>query len=242
MWLRNWDNIQVIKMTGAVETTATSEFGDNSIALKSCEGEIFTGYTPMFCGLAIYGQGYDDTNILDNHSNSNRQGNYNSANITNLNLNGYWNTATNYTDFSTKFTRLDSKDYANLEEYRQYNATTTGIVLLVGSGQTAETYNDYCLETEVSNLSHVSYGITGLKKDSIEKRWYGYITRTFKNDTSENIQVSEIVIYMMLQSANGSSYKAQKPVCVYRQVIDPVTIAPTEIQTFSIRIELPANG
>lgn len=242
MWLRNWDNIQVIKMTGTIETTATSEFGDNSVALKSCDGEIFTGYTPMFCGMAIYGQGYSDTNIHDNRYNGNYPGYYNSVNITNLNLNGHWNTATNYTDFSTKFTRFDSKDRANNEQYLQYNATTTGIVLLVGSGQTAETYDDYCLETEVSNLSHVSYGVTSLRKDSIEKKWYGYVTRTFKNDTSENIQVSEIVIYIMLQSAYDNSYKLQKPVCVYRQVIDPVTIAPTEIQTFSIRIELPANG
>lgn len=241
MWLRNWDNIQVIKITGAVETTATSEFGDNSIALKSCEGEVFTGYTPMFCGLVTDYQAYQDINIHNTKYDS-YNGRYNSGMITNLNLNGCWSEAVNYADFSTRFTRFDSKDNANSESYRQYNAATTGIVLLVGSGQTAETYNDYCLETEISNLSHVSYGITSLKKDNTEKKWYGYVTRTFKNDTSENIQVSEIVIYIMLQSAYSSSYKSQKPVCVYRQVIDPVTIAPTEIQTFSIRIELPANG
>ena len=40
MWLRNWDNIQRIRTSYSVEKVYTTEFNDNSKALKNVKGEI----------------------------------------------------------------------------------------------------------------------------------------------------------------------------------------------------------
>lgn len=101
--------------------------------------------------------------------------------------------------------------------------TSTNPVIFFGNGTTPPTVDDYCLSGDLLNGSltrnsyAISYGANGVT-----------LTVNVKNNTTENITISEL--------AWGVSCSAGA-VIYTRDVITPVTLAPSEGRTFSIFID-----
>ena len=105
-----------------------------------------------------------------------------------------------------------------------YNSNTKQILL--GSGDTAPTMDDYCLEQFIPNMYLVSYTCTNDKLGNLT------ISAIIRNDNAESVTVKEIgYIYITIANPNGRN------ILIYRDVLStPVTIAPSEQYNFVINI------
>lgn len=105
-----------------------------------------------------------------------------------------------------------------------YSSNTKQILL--GSGDTAPTMNDYCLEQFIPNMYLVSYTGTNDNLGNL------IISAIIRNDNTESVTVKEIgYIYATTAYTNGRN------ILVYRDVLStPVTIAPSEQYNFVINI------
>ena len=100
-----------------------------------------------------------------------------------------------------------------------------GIVL--GTGTTPPTYNDFKIETPVesSGYSNNSY--------SVSADCQQVLTQSYTNKSSEDITVTELGLFVSDTNANVNYAK----VLLTRNVISPVTIKPNETKTFTIKID-----
>lgn len=103
--------------------------------------------------------------------------------------------------------------------------TCKGIVL--GTGTTPPTYNDFRIETPVesSGYSNNSY--------SISADCQQVLTQSYTNKSSEDITVTELGLFVSDSDTNENYAK----VLLTRNVISPVTIKPNETKTFTIKID-----
>ena len=100
-----------------------------------------------------------------------------------------------------------------------------GIVL--GTGTTPPTYNDFKIETPVesSGYSNNSY--------SVSADCQQVLTQSYTNKSSEDITVTELGLFVSDTNVSESYAK----VLLTRNVISPVTIKPNETKTFTIKID-----
>ena len=100
-----------------------------------------------------------------------------------------------------------------------------GIVL--GTGTTPPTYQDFKIETPVesSGYSNNSY--------SVSADCQQVLTQSYTNKSSEDITVTELGLFVSDTDVNENYAK----VLLTRNVISPVTIKPNETKTFTIKID-----
>lgn len=100
---------------------------------------------------------------------------------------------------------------------------TTGLV--AGSGDTIVTYTDFKLETQIPHsASGLYYPVMQITKDS-PAEGHESITRLFENRGVGDITIKEIgLIYYCVTQWSGSPH-----MLIARDVITPVTLAPTDV-------------
>ena len=115
--------------------------------------------------------------------------------------------------------RVSSEGYTN----NSTSSTSSNHNIFFGNGTTPPTTDDYCLAGDLLNSSlilnsySISYAANGIT-----------LTVNVRNNSSENITISE------LAWGASNNYGA---VIYTRDVITPVTLAPSEGRTFSIFID-----
>ena len=118
------------------------------------------------------------------------------------------------------------------DEYHQ-----DGITLVVGNGTTLETIDDYKIESKINSLTPLSSSIAYSTIDNFDLSLFYAVNKTYKNNTTEKITVTEICLYTQGAYWNGNR-GVLGDVLLAREVIDPIIIAPGETYTFSINIDL----
>lgn len=124
-----------------------------------------------------------------------------------------------------RYTQLSSSVWVSANGYTQNSGanTSTNHVIFFGNGTTPPTVDDYCLAGDFLNgsLTRISYSVSYAANGIT-------LTINVRNKTTENITISEL--------AWGASCSAGA-VIYTRDVITPVTLAPSEGRTFSIFID-----
>lgn len=133
--------------------------------------------------------------------------------------------------------RNTSGDYINNDVYLGYLGTKNQYKRFdVGTGTTAPTIDDYCMENENTDLQQLSLYIRpNYTDDNSNSPSYIAdiitITATYKNNTSNNITISE----MGFSVSSYSNYNNKYLLC--HEVLDePVTIEPNKVYTFTMTI------
>ena len=106
----------------------------------------------------------------------------------------------------------------------------TGMNIVVGSGTTEPTADDYVMEQQINSLTVVQSSNSGNRSMNYNDGYIYALARTFKNNTSDPITISEVGVY-------SQSLPNNLGVVMYaREVIAPVTIQPDHTYTFSMTI------
>ena len=121
---------------------------------------------------------------------------------------------------------------------------STQTTLVVGSGTTPVTDDDYKLDTPITTLTAVS-ATTSCKTDdtgaTLSPTTFT-ITTTYRNGTEAPITVNEIGIMIPVgykYSGSGTMSNALSSCLIYREVLEtPVTIEPNQLRTFSIATDV----
>lgn len=104
-------------------------------------------------------------------------------------------------------------------------------LVIVGSGNTAPTTNDFCLSSRISSLTKTTS--TAINPSQYNSFMYS-IQTTYKNNTNENITVKEVGIATSFINLDDSPNAG---ILIVREVLDaPVVIKPQKSYTFSITI------
>lgn len=115
---------------------------------------------------------------------------------------------------------------------------TSPVLFKIGTGTTAPSIMDFKLENENTLLTPMQiskvYYLDG--KVSFEESSFLYsITKTYKNNTENNITITEAGIFAF--EGNGANQSSVKYYCIDREVFNPVIIKPGETYSFSITIK-----
>ena len=120
-----------------------------------------------------------------------------------------------------------------------YGALMSSLKLRVGSNTIPVTDMDYQFNNgNLNDLGLTVLQTTGTNDNSSPSYTQNYIaifSRTFRNDTENDITVSEIGIIGQ-GDLESSTLIADRFILIARDVIDPVTIAPGEAYTFTMYI------
>lgn len=115
--------------------------------------------------------------------------------------------------------------------------------LVVGSGTTPVTDDDYKLDVPITTLTAVC-ATTSCKtlntKDKLSPTTF-VISTTYRNNTDSPVVVKEIGIMIPVGYANSSTSNdnALSSCLIYREVLEtPVTIEPNQLRTFSITTDV----
>ena len=116
--------------------------------------------------------------------------------------------------------------------------------LVVGSGTTPVTDDDYKLDTPITTLTAVS-ATTSCKTSptgNVLSPTSFTVTTTYRNDTEAPVTVKEIGIMIPVgykSSGSGTNANALSSCLIYREVLEtPVTIEPGQLRTFSIATDV----
>lgn len=171
-------------------------------------------YTPMYPMVNTSGSNID----------------YHSGIITTRDYNAYTYYYSNRRPFST----------TDISVRTSYSGSVGYINVVVGSGTTPVSPDDYALESLISTVSMqsgtaiVNYIVDTDAKSITAKN---NIKVAVKNTSSESITISELGILHTVYTGSSTSNTAS--MLVYREVLDtPVTIAAGEFSTFQINIEV----
>lgn len=127
-------------------------------------------------------------------------------------------------------------DYRNTDIYIGYLSVKNQYKWFkVGTGTTAPTIDDYCMENENTDLQQLSLYIRPNYTDDNSDIPYIAdiitITATYKNNTSNNITISELGFGVNSNYDNNNKY------LLCHEVLDePVTIEPGKVYTFTMTI------
>ena len=127
-------------------------------------------------------------------------------------------------------------------------SSVTGIggqtTLVVGSGTTPVTDDDYKLDVPITTLTAVS-ATTSCKTSPTGQKLSPTtfaITTTYRNSTEAPITVNEIGIMIPVgyrSNGTGGQDNALSSCLIYREVLEtPVTIEPNQLRTFSIATDV----
>ena len=116
----------------------------------------------------------------------------------------------------------------NFDDLLSKYANTYGVRIVLGSGKTAPSNNDYCMENIITTLTLDSGSVSdNLTTNNVSVNDNLKYLATFSNNTNEDIVVSEI----------GLIYNYSVDYLLCREVIEPVTIKAGESRTFAITIK-----
>lgn len=111
--------------------------------------------------------------------------------------------------------------------------------IIVGTGTTPVTYDDFKLASELKDksvLSHVQYKAEQIDYNNDTKTWGKRIIREFRNLSDDVLTITEIGVQCNV-NADGSSGSTCYGVLVYREVLDePLVVQPD--QKFAISIPM----
>lgn len=96
------------------------------------------------------------------------------------------------------------------------------IGIIVGSGTTPPTFNDYKMENHLKNILTFSNNTVSTKAR------VQVLTQSVTNPTSETITINEVGVY---------GYTEESCYLLTRSIISPVTLAPNETKTFTVKID-----
>ena len=121
---------------------------------------------------------------------------------------------------------------------KNIGTNTSPVLFKIGTGTTAPSIMDFKLENENTLLTPMQiskvYYLDG--KVSFEESSFLYsITKTYKNNTENNITITEAGIFAF--EGNGANQSSVKYYCIDREVFNPVIIKPGETYSFSITIK-----
>lgn len=121
---------------------------------------------------------------------------------------------------------------------------TTQTTLVVGSGTTPVTDDDYKLDVPITTLTAVS-ATTSCKTNntgSILSPTTFVVSTTYRNDTEAPVTVNEIGIMIpvgYLGSSISSNPNGLSSCLIYREVLEtPVTIEPNQLRTFTVTTDV----
>lgn len=120
------------------------------------------------------------------------------------------------------------------------NTDTYGIAL--GSGNTPATEDDYTMESLITTGS-VVIQTAATAYDTINKVSYGYINMTITNNTSDDITINELGLFVTARAANtaGGELNANfnYTVMVDHTILDaPLVIAPNDVGIIQYHFEV----
>lgn len=105
--------------------------------------------------------------------------------------------------------------------------------LYVGTGKDEPTVNDYSITDMDAGLTTISYtGTNNTTNASYTENYIGVFSKTYRNDTDEDVTVSEVAIMGYGEYPGNIRRKS----IIARDVISPVTIKPGEAYTFTMHI------
>ena len=134
-----------------------------------------------------------------------------------------------------------SKIYGIGDNYTN-NSPPVGLYMILGSGDTPPTKEDYKLDSFISttDLSVQNYYGTGPILESPPSYMLS-ITTSYKNNTNENITVKEIGIarsFLLPIETEGTTTNEIRHILLVRDVLqNPVIIKPDEITSFTVVIK-----
>lgn len=126
----------------------------------------------------------------------------------------------NYTTSSNNYT--DEQGVSDFYNWivASSNAGDCGFVLFVGSGLTSPTIDDYKLENPL-NLEVLSASCTHNGSTTI-------VTRTFKNNTEEEVTINELGLYVF-----ATNRKSPFVLLARKVLSEPIILNPNETYTFT---------
>lgn len=116
----------------------------------------------------------------------------------------------------------------------------------IGSGSTAETEEDYCIESRITSTILKPYFETAVSTNLCfaqmidagydeEGKFSNYIKVQGTNTTDSDISISEFALYERFRFSTDNDGTAN--VCFYRKVLDtPIVVSPGGTYSFKIRI------
>lgn len=225
MWLRNFDNMQLIILKGNVETELTSFFGNNSLCLKKTSGYITPGdyryiISKEYCGLANHFLG--------------------------LRKSKFWSKATNLTDFCQQSASMSSEIgigiiFGSSTEKVTYDDYT---ITPFTREKIDKTTQESTLE-EIK-LSYVDNIRGSFNYDTSTGKYSQIIGKTVANNNEEPITINEMGIICAYGSTTGNKWGDWNTsntsdggvFLIYREVLEnPVILTKGESHTFTIKIE-----
>ena len=127
--------------------------------------------------------------------------------------------------FNNNISSTKIGDGTNLENNTSY--------VFLGSGKTAPTVEDYKLE---SLIEYSETGLNPLNLTILNKTEYDTLRTlilTVRNDSEENIEISEIGNYVKLEIGDYSG-----TFMIAREIFDTITLTPGEVRSFTMTITL----
>lgn len=116
--------------------------------------------------------------------------------------------------------------------------------LVVGSGTTPVTDDDYKLDVPITTLTAISATTSCKTSDTgntLSPTTF-VISTTYRNNTNSPVVVKEIGIMIPVgyrAATSGTNHNALSSCLIYREVLDtPVTIEPNQLRTFSITTDV----
>lgn len=133
-----------------------------------------------------------------------------------------------YTEEQTLYTWLGITSSMNTRDQQYYR---NGFVIFIGTGDTAVTASDYCLDSAL-NIDVAGAGCTTADTGIVTT------TRTFENNTGNDVEIKEMGLYLFTPVGEGAQY--MKPIIMIgRKVLtNPVTIPVGEQRTFEYVIHM----
>ena len=139
--------------------------------------------------------------------------------------------ANSYTDEQTAYTWMNITNSSSSNRYDISNERYNGFILFAGTGNTPAAASDYKLDNAVI-LDSLSASCTHNEDGRT------IVTRTFQNNTGENVTIKEIGLYVFKSVSSQNNYTS-RAVMIGRKVLNtPVTLAEGECYTFTYVIDM----
>lgn len=109
--------------------------------------------------------------------------------------------------------------------------------ITLGSGTTQPTFDDYCLESEITNKSSIKYTTTNAT--FVQNSSKLIFSAVINNTGTEAINFTEVVLNYFYTSMSSSD-NSDTSIALTRDVISPVTVEPNKSKTVTVVIDFAA--
>ena len=217
MWLRNFDNLQVIRLNGAVESATPDFFGNGSLSLKKTSGYV----APL--GYALIAETSASKNIGTNYP------------LKISDFSSSWNNATSLSEFGEK---KDSKGLCLIFGNNNTEVSYDDYTIEPFMKEEAELKLSFVSQ----GISSLIYNQSNGKFYSIMDK-----TVRNDNEEDITINELGIIIGSSMSSYAWNYYNNDSNsggiFLLYREVLEnPITLRKGELYTFNIKFEIQTNN